>query len=85
MVKFMKTVCPTCNVEGFLEVRGNSKRIKHYVGVKDGIRKYDCHKVSPKLGVEGSNPSSSATVPSTNKLNLSVCTSTNLCKKELIG
>jgi hypothetical protein len=28
----VKVNCPICNVMGFLEQRGNSYRVKHYVG-----------------------------------------------------
>jgi hypothetical protein len=30
----MKMICPVCGVEGTLQVRGNSKRVQHYVDVK---------------------------------------------------
>jgi hypothetical protein len=36
----MKVVCPICNVQGVLQQRGNSSRIQHYVGFKDGKRTY---------------------------------------------
>ena len=50
----MKVRCPVCEVEGFLEQRGNSYRIKHYVGFENGDRKYTIHKVSSEqLGLLG--------------------------------
>jgi hypothetical protein len=38
--KTMKTLCPQCSTQGFLEERGNSNRIKHYMGFIEGKRKY---------------------------------------------
>ncbi len=46
----MKTICPLCGVEGLLQQRGNSSRIQHYQGFKDGKRIYSYH----KLEVNGS-------------------------------
>ncbi len=49
----MKVECPVCNLQGLLQQRGNSSRIQHYVGYKDGKRVYLYH----KLEVNGSNGS----------------------------
>ncbi len=46
----MKVVCPVCGVQGVLQERGNSSRIQHYIGFKDGKRAYLYH----KLEVNGS-------------------------------
>jgi hypothetical protein len=40
----MKVICPKCNVQGILQVRGNSKRIVHYRWV-DGVRVFSYHKL----------------------------------------
>ena len=40
-----KQVCPACGIEGFLQTRGNSQRIKHYIGFQDGKRIYQYHKL----------------------------------------
>ena len=52
-----KVECPTCGMEGFLEQRGSSLRIKHYAGFENGTRKYVLHKVAKaelaKLGING--------------------------------
>jgi hypothetical protein len=37
---------PICNCVGFLEQRGNSYRIKHYLRFEDGKRKYELHRVT---------------------------------------
>ncbi len=47
----MKVECPVCHVEGILQQRGNSERIQHYLGYRDGKRVYHDH----KLEVNGSN------------------------------
>ena len=39
----MKVKCPICGIEGFLEKRGNSYRIKHYKSYINGKRKYIVH------------------------------------------
>jgi len=31
----VKVVCPVCGKMGILQVRGNSKRVQHYVGYKN--------------------------------------------------
>ncbi|MGA2386168.1 MAG: hypothetical protein ABSG33_06515 [Candidatus Bathyarchaeia archaeon] len=52
----MKLVCPVCNNVGFLEERGQSFRVKHYLGFENGKRKYTLHKVTAeqvKLGING--------------------------------
>ncbi len=52
----MKLVCPVCNTIGFLEARGQSFRVKHYLGFENGKRKYTLHKVTAeqvKLGING--------------------------------
>jgi len=36
----VKMVCPVCGKISILQVRGNSKRVQHYVGYKNGKRKY---------------------------------------------
>lgn len=41
----MKVECPVCGRMGILQVRGNSERVQHYVGFKDGKRVYLYHKV----------------------------------------
>jgi len=41
----MKVVCPVCGRMGFLEVRGNSGRVVHYVGFHEGKRVYERHTV----------------------------------------
>ena len=41
----MKTLCPVCGVEGSLQQRGNSRRIQHYMGRKEGKRIYSYHKM----------------------------------------
>ena len=55
----MKVKCPICEIEGFLEKRGNSFRIKHYVGFENGDRKYTMHKVGSEqldlLGISKEN------------------------------
>jgi hypothetical protein len=39
----LKVKCPVCGVEGFMEQRGNSYRIKHYIGYNGNQRKYLMH------------------------------------------
>ncbi len=41
----MKVICPKCGISGFLQLRGDSCRIQHYVGFKEGKRVYQYHKV----------------------------------------
>ncbi len=41
----MKALCPICNIEGFLQVRGRNAMIQHYIGFKNGKRIYQYHKV----------------------------------------
>jgi hypothetical protein len=52
-----KLECPICNTVGFLEQRGKSYRIKHYLGFEEGKRKYKLHKVTKEqlesLGING--------------------------------
>jgi hypothetical protein len=40
----MKVKC-ICGIEGHLQVRGNSARVQHYLGFKDGKRVYEWHKL----------------------------------------
>ena len=53
----MKIRCPVCGIEGYLEVRGNSYRVKHYQGYINGKRKYIIHSISREqainLGING--------------------------------
>jgi hypothetical protein len=49
----LKILCPICGVEGVLQQRGNSYRIQHYQGFKNGKRNYQYHKVS-SMEVNGS-------------------------------
>jgi hypothetical protein len=52
-----KIECPICNTIGFLEQRGNSYRIKHYLGFEEGKRKYKVHTITKEqlesLGING--------------------------------
>ena len=52
-----KIECPICNTVGFLEERGQSFRVKHYLGFENGKRKYTLHKVTAEqvksLGING--------------------------------
>jgi hypothetical protein len=41
----MKMFCPQCGVSGLVQQRGNSCRIQHYVGFRDGKRVYLYHRV----------------------------------------
>jgi hypothetical protein len=41
----VKVMCPQCHVKGFLEVRGSSARVKHYVGMKNGKGIYKTHRI----------------------------------------
>lgn len=52
----MKALC-SCGVVGLLQRRGNSSRIQHYVGFKDGKRTYLYHK-SVGMEVNGSKTGS---------------------------
>ena len=45
----MKVLCPKCNVQGILEVRGQSQRIIHYQYV-NGKRIFSRHKVMGTVG-----------------------------------
>jgi hypothetical protein len=51
----MKVDCPICGVAGFLEVRGNSYRIKHWQGFENGKRRYIIHSLEKehilKMGI----------------------------------
>jgi hypothetical protein len=53
----MKAKCEVCGVEGFLEKRGNSYRIRHYVGYDGNQRKCLVHRISngyaSTLGING--------------------------------
>ena len=40
----MKIKC-ICGKEGHLQQRGNSARIQHYIGFKDGKRSYEYHNI----------------------------------------
>lgn len=52
-----KIECPICKSIGYLEQRGESFRIKHYIGFENGKRKYVLHKVVSdqieSLGING--------------------------------
>jgi hypothetical protein len=57
----MKALCSVCGVEGILQQRGNSQRIQHYEGFKEGKRVYLYHKILlpsylGKVMVAGPNP-----------------------------
>ena len=56
----MKIECPVCGIEGFLEVRGNSRRVVHYRGFSDGKRVYERHSVG--MGINGNHDWESVTV-----------------------
>jgi hypothetical protein len=53
----LKVKCPTCGIQGFIEQRGNSYRIKHYVGYDGNQRKYLIHKLNEdyidSMGING--------------------------------
>jgi len=53
----MKVECPICGIEGFIEKRGNSYRIKHYAGYNGNQRKYLIHTVPQdimdNMGING--------------------------------
>ena len=53
----MKVECPVCGRMGILQVRGNSERVQHYVGFRDGKRVYLYHKVGAMEVTDGSNGS----------------------------
>ena len=53
----VKVVCPVCGKMGILQVRGNSKRVQHYVGYKNGKRKYVYHPFRDNLLPEASSRS----------------------------
>ena len=40
----VKVACPVCGKMGILQVRGNNKRVQHYVGYKNGKRRYIYHR-----------------------------------------
>ena len=44
-----KIKCPICGIEGFLEKRGNSYRVKHYKGYINKKRIYVTHKIPSSL------------------------------------
>ena len=50
----MKELCPVCGIVGYKQQRGNSLRILHYDGFKEGKRHYVYHQLK-KLEVNGSN------------------------------
>jgi len=58
-VRMVKVVCPVCGKMGILQVRGNSKRVQHYVGYKNGKRKYVYHPFRDNLLPEASSLRSS--------------------------
>ncbi len=41
----MKALCPICNVEGHLQIRGKSARIGHYRGYNGKTRFVEWHKI----------------------------------------
>jgi hypothetical protein len=43
-----KIVCPTCGVQGHLQIRGNSGRVGHYKGYKGKTRIILWHKIDPE-------------------------------------
>ena len=45
----MKIKCPVCGIQGFLQRRGNSFRVQHYIGYRNGKRKYTYHKVPSEI------------------------------------
>ena len=45
----MKVKCSICGIKGVLQVRGNSQRVQHYMGFKDGKRLYQWHKIERQL------------------------------------
>ena len=45
----LKIECPVCGIQGFLEIRGKSARVKHYVGIKNGKRAYKTHRIDTSL------------------------------------
>jgi hypothetical protein len=53
----MKTKCPICGIDGFLEKRGKNYRIKHYVGYSGDQRKYMTHRINKEclntVGING--------------------------------
>ncbi len=52
----MRILCSVCGIDGLVQRRGNSIRIQHYVGFKDGRRVYNYHKMEVKnleLGLDG--------------------------------
>ena len=53
----MKIICLTCGISGVLQQRGNSCRVQHYIGSRDGKRVYFYHKVGAKEITDGSNGS----------------------------
>ena len=50
----MKMLCPVCNVQGILQVRGSSKRIVHYSWV-NGKRIFTYHKMDTAMDTENAN------------------------------
>ena len=50
----MKELCSVCGIIGYKQQRGNSLRILHYDGFKDGKRHYVYHQLK-KLEVNVSN------------------------------
>ena len=48
-----KIFCPVCGIQGFLEKRGNSLRVKHYKGYFNGKRVYETHNISKSMGING--------------------------------
>ena len=53
----LKVKCPMCGIQGFIEQRGNSYRIKHYIGYDGNQRKYLIHTIGKdcmdNLGING--------------------------------
>ena len=45
----MKVRCPICGIEGFLEIRGSSRRVVHYRGIVDGKRVYEKHRIDSRF------------------------------------
>lgn len=49
----MKVECEQCHELGYLQVRGNTRRVQHYKGFREGKRLYIFHRVS---NIDGYTP-----------------------------
>ena len=45
----MKTICSVCGKEGFLQVRGKSRRVGHYRGFKGKTRVVEWHALTAEV------------------------------------